>query len=319
MAGLWASRLLQEHGHGVTVFDKGRRPGGRMATRRTGDLAFDHGAQYFTARDGGFRRQVRSWVDSGVAAEWTGRIGTLDAGVVRPASGQTVRYVGRPGMSAVTRHLARDLEIRSSIRVSSVTKAGEAWQLTAEDGTALGRFDVTLVTVPAPQAEPLLAQSSELTGAARRARLRPCWAVLAAFDRPLDLPLDGAFVEHPVLSWAARDSSKPGRPAGEAWVLHAGREWSEAHLERDPRDVVPGILSAFAEALDRELPPSTYATAHRWRHALPDPPLDVPCLYDAGARIGAGGDWCGGPRIEGAFRSGEALAERVLAPSPNGE
>jgi predicted NAD/FAD-dependent oxidoreductase len=217
-------------------------------------------------------------------------------------------------MSAVTRDLARGLEIRSGIRVSSVTKAGEGWQLTAEDGTALGRFDVTFVTVPAPQAEPLLAQSPELAGAALRARLRPCCAVLAAFDRPLDVPLDGAFVEHPILSWAARDSSKPGRPAGEAWVLHAGGEWSEAHLERDPRDAVPRLLSAFEEALDRRLPPTTYATAHRWRYALPDPPLDVPCLYDAGARIGAGGDWCGGPRIEGAFRSGAALAERVLAP-----
>jgi predicted NAD/FAD-dependent oxidoreductase len=91
MAGLWASRLLREHGHGVAVFDKGRRPGGRMATRRTGNLAFDHGAQYFTARDGSFRRQVRSWVESGVVAEWKGRIGNLDGGLVRPASGQTVR------------------------------------------------------------------------------------------------------------------------------------------------------------------------------------------------------------------------------------
>ena len=38
-------------GWAVTVFDKGRGPGGRLATRRADDLRFDHGAQYFTARD----------------------------------------------------------------------------------------------------------------------------------------------------------------------------------------------------------------------------------------------------------------------------
>jgi predicted NAD/FAD-dependent oxidoreductase len=319
MAGLWASRVLQENGRVVVVFDKGRRPGGRMATRRTGDLAFDHGAQYFTARDESFRRQVRSWVDSGVVAEWTGRIGALAAGRIEPTTGGTVRYVGRPGMSALALHLARGLDVRSGVRVSSVTGTDGSWRLTADDGTALGRFDVTLVTVPAPQAEPLLAPAPGLAGVACRAFLRPCWAVLAAYDRPLDVPLDGAFVEHPVLGWAARDSSKPGRPAGEAWVLHAGREWSEANLERDPREVPPLLLSAFGEALDRELPRPVYTDAHRWRHALPDPPLDVPCLYDPGTRIGAGGDWCGGPRIEGAFLSGAALADRVLAPPTGGD
>jgi predicted NAD/FAD-dependent oxidoreductase len=76
--------------------------------------------------------------------------------------------------------------------------------------------------------------------------------------------------------------------------------------------VTPLLLTAFAEALDRSLPDPVFTDAHRWRYALPDPPLDAPCLFDSGARLGAGGDWCGGPKIEGAFLSGGALAERVL-------
>jgi predicted NAD/FAD-dependent oxidoreductase len=316
ITGLWASRVLQEQGHAVVVFDKGRRPGGRLATRRAGSLSFDHGAQYFTVKSESFRRQVQSWLADGVVAEWTGRIGSLAAGRISTSEGGTQRYVGRPGMSALARHLAEGLEIHSRIRVAAATEIGDAWRLTAEEGTVLGEFDVTLVTVPAPQAEPLLAGHPGLASAAGRARLRPCWAVLAAFEQTLDVPLDGVFVEHPILSWAARDSSKPGRPAGENWVLHASAEWSEAHLEDDPRAVTSELLSGFADALDRKLPPPTYTDAHRWRYALPDPPLQEPCLFDERTRLGAGGDWCGGPRIEGAFRSGAALADRVLASGP---
>jgi predicted NAD/FAD-dependent oxidoreductase len=304
--------VLHEHGHAVVVFDKGREPGGRLATRRAGALRFDHGAQYLTARDDGFRRQVRSWVETGVLTEWTGRIVSLSGGQIEPGSGTTTRYVGTPGMSAVARDLARGLDIRSGVRVTALAYAGGAWRLTAEDGSDLGAFHTALVTVPAPQATPLLAGCPELAHASAGARLRPCWAVLAAFDRPLDVPLDGAFVEHPALGWMARNSSKPGRPAGETWVLHAGPQWSEAHLEQEPREVTPLLLKALAESLDRDLPAPAFADAHRWRYALPDPPLDAPCLFDSAARLGAGGDWCGGPKIEGAFLSGGALAGRVL-------
>lgn len=313
VAGLGAARLLQDRGHSVVVFDKGRRPGGRLSTRHASGLTFDHGAQYFTATSEPFRHHVRSWIDSGVVREWTGRVGAIASGLTRPSTGQTTRYVGVPEMAAVAGYLARGLTIRSEVVVSAVTRAGNEWSLTAADGAGLGTFDVTLVTVPAPQAAPLLADCPALERAAAGVRLRPCWAVLVAFERPLDVPLDGAFVEHPALSWAARNCSKPGRSGKETWVLHASPAWSEAHLEWEPVAVIPLLLSAFAEALFEDLPTPAFAVAHRWRFAVPDPPLADSCLFDAEAGLGAGGDWCGGPKIEGAFRSGMALAEQVLA------
>jgi predicted NAD/FAD-dependent oxidoreductase len=44
LAGLTAARSLVAGGHDVLVLDKGRSPGGRMATRRIGGATFDHGA-----------------------------------------------------------------------------------------------------------------------------------------------------------------------------------------------------------------------------------------------------------------------------------
>jgi renalase len=37
------------------------------------------------------------------------------------------------------------------------------------------------------------------------------------------------------------------------------------------------------------------------------------CLFDPTMNIGACGDWCGGPRVEGALVSGLALAEQILS------
>lgn len=50
LSGLVAARSLAASGHDVSVLDKGRGVGGRLATRRIGDAVLDHGAQFFTVR-----------------------------------------------------------------------------------------------------------------------------------------------------------------------------------------------------------------------------------------------------------------------------
>lgn len=74
VAGLSCGQALQDGGHVVALFDKGRSAGGRMATRRVpapaGDIAFDHGAQYFTVRAPVLAAAVTSWQAAGVVARW---------------------------------------------------------------------------------------------------------------------------------------------------------------------------------------------------------------------------------------------------------
>ena len=81
MAGLACAEALTSAGHAVVVLDKGRGPGGRMSTRRLetplGEVRFDHGAQYFTGRDPGFRARVAAWIAAGIAALCGTLIGSL--------------------------------------------------------------------------------------------------------------------------------------------------------------------------------------------------------------------------------------------------
>jgi hypothetical protein len=312
MSGLTLARVLTDAGLPVKVFDKGRSPAGRLATRRKDGGTFDHGAQYFTARDPLFLGLVRTWEEAGHVAEWNGRFGTLENGVAAQKDDGPVRYVGVPGMSAVVHPLANGVDVRCGTRVERVAREGHGWALTSETGEALGHFDVVVAAVPAPQAVPLLAGAPTLAARAAEARLEPCWAVMASFEAPVPLPLDGVFIHGSALSWASREGSKPGRPAGERWVLHGTPEFTRAHLEETPEAVAPRLIEAFAQATGLK-PQPREAVAHRWRYALPSPPLEENALFDASVGLGACGDWCGGPRVEGAFLSGVALARQLAA------
>ena len=152
---------------------------------------------------------------------------------------------------------------------------------------------------------------------ARRAssvRTAGCWALLVQFPARLELDFDGAFVQDSPLSWIARNSSKPGRHSDmETWVLHASADWTQCHLEEPSEAIQERLLGAFWDATGARGTIPKCIVAHRWRYALPLEPLPDRYLFDADLNIGACGDWCSGPRVEGAFLSGAALAERLLA------
>ncbi len=318
ISGLACARILADHGFTVRVFDKGRGVGGRMSTRRApGGRQFDHGAQYFTARDERFRRYVMAWRERGVVAEWEGRIATVAPGrLIEPPErkNETQRFVGVPGMSAVCRHLASDINVETGVRVTGLESAAEGWRLAAEDGRDRGRWDAVVVAIPAQQAAVLLAGHSHLSQTAGTAVAAPCWVVMVQYEEPLNTGFDAAFVHDSPLSWVARNSSKPGRVGeGDSWVLHAGPEWSREYLEETPEIAAGRLMAAFAELVGPRGAEPAYVNAHRWRYALPEDPLADRCLWDGRIFAGACGDWCGGPRVEGAFLSGAAMAGRLMA------
>jgi renalase len=311
MAGLSCGHALQQAGAQVHVFDKSRGPAGRMATRRGDGWQCDHGAQYFTARDPGFRNEVDRWVRVGAAALWQPRLKSYDGRQWHLPQSALERFVGTPRMTAPARLLAADLPLSLQVTITGLARSPEGWMLTTKDTSPVAqRFDAVVVATPSGQAIPLLqGVAPRLASVAAAAEMRGRWALMLQFDAPLALDFDAAFVNHGPLAWVARNSSKPGRSGAETWLLHATPEWSRDHLEDAPDAVTAALLHAFA-ALGGPTPQGH--TAHRWRYADAASALTIGCAWDSGARIGLCGDWLNGGKVEGAWLSGRAMARRML-------
>ena len=327
LAGLSCAQALVQAGHQVHVFDKSRGPSGRMSTRRAEDPAgpwqCDHGAQYFTARDATFRAEVARWQQAGVAALWDARLASFGGSSWSTPETPLERFVGTPRMTSPAAWLVQGLQqagectqTQWQTTVQRLERQADGWALTsAEHGLHAQRYSAVLLAVPAPQAVPLL-QPVAAAGAAvaASARMRGSWAVMVRCPAPVPLPWDGAFINDGPLRWVARDSSKPGRtvpPGMETWLLHASPEWSEAHIE-DSADAVTGTLLAAFAALGGPAAHLVQATAHRWRYADTEPALTQGHWWDATACVGMCGDWLNGGKVEGAWLSGQSLAQQVL-------
>ncbi len=299
MAGLCCATRLAALGHEVALFDKGRGPGGRMATRRVEAdgtmLRFDHGAQYFTARDPRFVEQVARWEREGVVARWD-------------AAGEDA-WVGTPAMNAPIKAMAGRHDVQFGTRIEQLLRDGDGWQLDGE-GAPDRRFDAVVVALPAEQAGPLLQQHASAMGdLADTTSSAPCWTIMAAFEQRLPSEQD-TIRHHGAIGWAARNNAKPGRGSAECWVVQASPDWSRTHLEDEATAVETALLDQLADAIGAPLPPRLAISAHRWRFARSGAAGEE-ALWDAQQRIGVCGDWLIGPRVEAAYLSGLILAETV--------
>ena len=316
ISGLMAARALATAGWEVTVLDKGRGVGGRMATRRlvderVGTGTLDHGAQFFTVREDRFLEYVTTWLEVGVAVEWSR--GFPDASGGGGEDGHP-RYRGTSGMTSIPKHLARDLDVRTGEQATAVRVEDGSWAVLCRSGLEI-LGGALLLTAPVPQSLALVA--SELPG---RAKLElegisyaPCLAVMTLLDGPSGLPAPGGVqIKDEPLDWIG-DNEQKGISRAPAVTIHAGPRWSADHYD-DPEEEIVEALLGFAREVVGGFPSEVVETSlQRWRYSWVTRSHPERCLV-AGKEppLVFAGDAFGSPKVEGAALSGLAAADALL-------
>ena len=326
LAGLKAARDLQSIGRRVLVLDKSRGVGGRAATRRWDGVPVDHGAQFFTARTEEFKTQVADWLAREVCFEWATGFHQWDddgKGVRSPGADKDhhPRYACRAGMNALGKDLAAGLAedtVRLGARVTALRRVADGWQAAIENVDDVLTARAMLVTLPAPQALALFEGGSSDLDAESRAALEtievaPSIAVMlrGMADPPA---WQGVQLRDAVLTWMGVDSDKrPGRTPGErTLVLHGvsdfSRRWQDADLDEAARLIVERAGEIAGEWITR-LPERQ---VHRWRYASVPHGLKEQPYLRADGRLYFAGDAFMDSKIEGAWRSGQAVVRAML-------
>lgn len=332
MAGLTAARHLVQHGHTVTLLDKGRGVGGRMATRRMTDATpparADHGIPYVTPQTPEFQAFLNQLVEQGAMRQWP------PADPANPTNAPG--YAGTEGMNAVAKYLTEGLTIHTSetvvrIGTRSSTRA-TGWQVETESGN-LYRPDNLLITIPAPQALSLLRRSGISLSDANQTVLQsityqPCIAILVLLDQTSQIPAPGVVIPTDETTrptgfdgWTMLiDNGQKGisEPTTATVLLNA--EDSHAYFEDD----LPAVGQRVLAGLTHWIPAGVIelVQVHRWRFSLPATQADTWYLNaDTPFPLLFGGDGFSGPHpllsqwpngLESAYWSGMKMAEQLL-------
>ena len=335
VAGSACAAGLLRAGFDVTVFDKSRGVGGRMATRQAqwtdssgiaSAAPFDHGCPHFTASRPRFRALVERAEKLGTVARWRQRVyATFPAPRVRHV------VVPMPDMPAFCQHLLSGAPLCLGNEVTGLRHSTDGWHLrfgndsakVAEHEGIEGPFAQVVLAIPPAQAAMLLTGHHDDWAAALAAvRMAPCWTLMAVSD-DLDWPWDAAEPERGVLAWIGRNDRKPGRAAAirgphsgtVQWVAHATPAWSLAHLDDEPARVTETLRDALGRLLrSGQCLRWHHVKVQRWRYAQLAQRASggFDCWWDARLGLSICGDSFGDGSVE-ARCSGDELADAVAA------
>ncbi len=299
MSGSACARALAAGGREVTVFDKARGSGGRLASRRIGEVSVNIGAQVIPQNaSADFRAACGDWLQAGLLRH--GMDGDTQSPVLLPN--------GR--LSALTRACLQGSRLVTSARVARMTPAAAGVNLFDDQERFLGGFEQVVLTAPAPQALILSRQHwPQLADLAEQARFSPAWVAVVSLPRTVApgkaalalQGLEGLYAQGP-------DPLHQGR---ELFLVEADAALSADWLEREPEQVGECLALRAEEACVLAMGDAQVLAVHRWRYAR----VVRGCgrLYAASERLWLAGDWLPGGGIEAAWSSGDAVAGALLA------
>ncbi len=308
ISGVACAAALARAGLSVDLLDKGHRLGGRLAAQTLRDTGtpydgrlVDVGASYFVADDPGFAAVVDDWLERGLARRWTDTFHLADASGLHGTKTGPWRFAAPRGLRSLVEDLAAQLPsdlvaIAHPRDVESVQTAGDGVRVDGRDYRAVAlcgpdpQMDRLVPDPQAPMWEPVMALT----------------AVMAERDW---VDMDGAFVnDDAVLTFIADDGRRRGDDAP-VLVAHSGPVFAAGHLD-EPMTAAPMMLAALERILGIGNP--DWFSVKRWTYARPAfARLDE---FGLEGRIGRAGDaWCGEPRTQSAWISGNALGQALAA------
>lgn len=261
-------------------------------------------------------------------------------------------YAAATGINALAKRLGEGLTIHRQRRAVGLEHSSRHWQITTEstahadgsgpdasapDASGTGHPRVfqaqqLVLALPTPQAIALLETlpdfdrfDPDCLTQLRSVRWSRCITAIATYPPALQsqaaqLPWQGIHCQgHPQLGWIGLDSSKQLNPQQPVMVIQSNEPFAQEQFEAaahpgDSRQAVGQRLLAEAAALTEPwLAQPEALQVHRWGYAFALTPLEQRYLRAKTKNpLWFAGDWCGGDRVENAYLSGLAIADKIL-------
>jgi renalase len=317
LAGLVAANTLIEHGRSVLVIDKGRSPGGRLATRRMQGLdgqtaRVDHGAQFFTVRSPDFAELVHDWRRAGIVREWCR--GFSGSGDGYP------RYCAEAGMNTIAKYLAASVDVVLDTKLRAIGGNDGLLSLLTEDDQRW-TSDSVILTAPVPQSLVLcengwLPIPEDAEHALKEITYASCLALMVTFKGTTNVPSPGGLQltasDDSTFSFVADNEMKGISNVG-ALTLHANDSVSALRYDDNDEDTCAYLLGEAQRHLG--VATTIQVALKKWKFARPligHPLSHVSVVPIDGTHLVFAGDAFGGAKVEGAALSGLAAAEAIL-------
>jgi renalase len=293
MCGATIANRFLEQGMNVIVLEKSKGVGGRVATRRTENAKFDHGAQFYPLIES-IQKYHDHWAEQELVHRWFERDGTAC-------------IVATEGLSSLAKDLLKKIDVRLEHAVNRIEKTHDGWKVNCENQPTIVAKNIVF-TAPLPQSLEIL-KASGISFSNELSQITYTQALVGLFENSGPNDFGRHFLDYSDELGAngiytISNQKSKGVSKIPSWTVTMNPQFSsEFYHENDAT-----LLSKMLDSL-RTLASNfqyTQFELKRWRYAAPIKTYSAPFLkIDEGLYLA--GDSFGGPGIAGAIRSATGL------------
>ena len=291
----------------ITIFDKSRGVGGRLATRRANNFVFDHGAPFFQIKTKDFYNFLKPAIKNNYINSWKARF--VDINDKNLYSKFNWKYsdklfIGTPNMNMVGKFFCKNFKLKLSSKIVNIFKLENLWYLEDDTKKKYGPFEWLYLTVPAAQAALICKFSSSLRNKLKKIKMGSCYSLMLGFNKKIDLGFDFAFVKNKLIKSISVNSAKPERDEKNitCMVILTNMNIKEEKTLLK-KMFIKKLIKECSNITNLNLSDNDNQALHYWRYSqIINPPLyDSIVNYDL--KLAICGDWMVGPYAESGFLS----------------
>ena len=306
MTGLSLAYNLQ--GNNISIFDKSWRPGGRVSTRKHGDLLFDHGAHYLsTSHNVTQLKEVLNKINITKEIEINFSTNLKENKLLKKKI-----IIGKNGMNSIPNAIYQSLNVNSYFNskiIKIIKNKNNLYDLYSEKDE-YKNFDLILICIPYLQAKELSLNLINLSNN-HEPIYEPIYTVMLSYEESNNIKIDGGLNLDKNIAFYMNQNFKFPELKNENWVINMSSKYTEKNLNIKNYDLEIYAQSIFEKSFNITQSP-IFVKAHRWLYAQTKTSYNYLSkknwISSKDSKVFLTGDWVLGKSLSDAWNAGLKLS-----------
>ena len=311
ISGSTIANLLNKK-YQVSLYDKGRGPGGRASFKRIkGKIGFDHGTQYISPKTSEFKNFTNKLIKKKILKRWTGKHIFLN--LKKKENKKHIKIIGQHGNNDICKYLLKKIKYYYQSEVKKIYYKDKLWFLLFSDGKVKS-FKGIVLTCPFPQLSKLSKKFINNSFIRKKLKMDANITVMIAIKKIKNLPSSFLF-DDPVLGWAGNENTKKRfKSKYDLWTLQSTFKWANKNIDKNKKNLKKNskiLIDKFFKLTNIKKTKIIYSINHGWKYSSNSKPLKIKSFWDPSKKIGVCADWFIGPRLESGWLSAHDLFKKI--------
>ena len=314
ITGVTLANLLQKK-YNLTVFEKSRGVGGRMATRRAEPYQFNHGAQYFKIENKEFKDFVQPlMVNKIIKPLKANQIKILNKKVIKRTKIYNQQYFTADSkMNSVVKCLINNnFSIKLLCKIEKILKENDNWFIIDSDKVSYGPYDWLFITIPPNQAIEILYSNFKYLDIIKKIKMRSCYSLMLGFDEIKEFDFDTALFLDEDVQWLSISKKILEQKEYYNLLINSSYNFAEQNINGSKDKISNYLIKQVSDILQCELNNYKHKALHFWKYAMSEKNNNLGSLIDEDLKVIVCGDWCMNGKVEGGFLSAKNAANKLL-------